>query len=143
VGRTGALTPVAILSPVNIGGVIIERATLHNFNEVRRLGLFVGARVKVQRSGDVIPKIISRVDSSPSDVDAIGVGAGDACQEEGIVPPTHCPVCGSPVVVGHGTVIGDSDNSNSHSNSVGAGGGVILKCSGGFTCSAQIAERLR
>ena len=83
VGRTGIVTPVANLAPINIGGVIVKRATLHNFSEVKNLGIKIGDVVKVIRSGDVIPKIIETQGSSLN-----GVG-------EDIVPPVNCPVCGS------------------------------------------------
>ena len=82
VGRTGVVTPVANLSPVNIGGVIVKRATLHNFSEVERLGVRIGSRVRVKRAGDVIPKVVDTA------------GGGGAEQAE-IIPPSHCPVCGT------------------------------------------------
>lgn len=84
VGRTGVVTPVAEIEPVAVGGVIISRATLHNFDEVKRLGVSEGDTVSVERAGDVIPKIIKVEQKAPS--------AG------GIVPPVKCPVCGSAVV---------------------------------------------
>ncbi len=86
VGRTGKLTPVAILEPVEIGGVIVERATLHNEEEIRRLGLLLGDAVVVQRRGDVIPKIVATI---PQRRD------GD---EQPIEIPQQCPVCGAHTV---------------------------------------------
>ncbi len=81
VGRTGIITPVAELEPINIGGVIIKRATLHNYDEINRLGLFIGDLVSVKRSGDVIPKIISVEKHVENGIK--------------IVPPEVCPCCGS------------------------------------------------
>lgn len=84
VGRTGTITPVADLEPVRISGVTVKHATLHNFDEVKRLGVRVGDRVFVERSGDVIPKIV-------------GV-ASTSARGKGIHPPKKCPVCGSAAV---------------------------------------------
>ncbi len=86
VGRTGVLTPVAVLKPVEIGGVIVERATLHNFDEIKRLDIRIGDHVIVIRSGDVIPKITKVLYYKRK---------GD---EKPIPRPTHCPVCGSEVL---------------------------------------------
>ncbi len=84
VGRTGVLTPVAELEPVACAGVMISRATLHNFDEIRRLGVNAGDRVLLERAGDVIPKIISVVEKlSPK---------GE------FQPPKVCPSCGAKVV---------------------------------------------
>ena len=83
VGRTGIVTPVANLTPINIGGVIVKRATLHNFAEVRRLGIEAGDLVTVVRSGDVIPKILSVA------------AKGDGGETSPIKEPDRCPVCGS------------------------------------------------
>ncbi|MDI3341076.1 MAG: NAD-dependent DNA ligase LigA [Sphaerobacter sp.] len=93
VGRTGSLNPVAILDPVEIGGVIVRRATLHNEDEIRRLGLLLGDTVVVQRSGDVIPKIIAVVVANRD---------GD---ERPFVMPDHCPVCGAAAVRLEGEVM--------------------------------------
>ena len=62
VGRTGAVTPVAILAPVTIGGVVVSRATLHNIEYIRSLNLQIGCKVEVIRSGEIIPRIVRRVD---------------------------------------------------------------------------------
>ena len=81
VGRTGAVTPVAVLSPVFVGGVTVSSATLHNMSEIKRLGLMVGDRVTVVRGGDVIPKIT-----------AIDVESRSGSEHE-VVEPKECPHC--------------------------------------------------
>jgi DNA ligase (NAD+) len=85
VGRTGTLTPLALLKPVEVGGVTISRATLHNADEVARKDLRVGDTVKVERAGDVIPAIAERV-PVPGEI-----------RSAPFAMPDHCPVCGSAV----------------------------------------------
>ena len=87
VGRTGALTPVAFLTPVQVGGVTVSRATLHNPLELKRKDVRVGDQVFVRRAGDVIPEIVKVIDS-------VRTGA-----EVPYVFPDHCPVCGSAAVM--------------------------------------------
>jgi len=62
VGRTGVLTPVAYLDPISIGGVVVARASLHNFDDIQRKNFAVGSRVRVKRAGDVIPQVLGPVD---------------------------------------------------------------------------------
>ena len=82
VGRTGALTPVAMLEPVQLGGVTVSRSTLHNEDEIERLGLKIGDYVLVERGGDVIPKVVKVIESKRTG------------KEKKFRPPTKCPVCG-------------------------------------------------
>lgn len=85
VGRTGAITPVARLSPVFVGGVTVTNATLHNEEEVRRKDIRIGDTVIVRRAADVIPEVVASVlEKRPSDA-------------REFMMPTHCPVCGAPV----------------------------------------------
>ncbi|MEI7528105.1 MAG: NAD-dependent DNA ligase LigA [Elusimicrobiota bacterium] len=85
VGRTGAITPVAELAPVKCGGVTISSATLHNFDEIARLGLKTGDRVVIERAGEVIPKVVKVL------------AAARTGAEKEIIPPKACPSCGSEV----------------------------------------------
>ena len=86
VGRTGAITPVADLEPVFISGTNVSRATLHNFDEIKRLDIRIGDRVFVEKGGEVIPKIVKVVTE---------IRTGN---EQKIPIPDHCPICGQPVV---------------------------------------------
>ena len=98
VGRTGAVTPWAKLKPVNIGGVMVSRATLHNEDEIERLGVQGGDRVLVERAGDVIPKVV-RV-----------VRHGE--HRTPFRMPRHCPVCGGEIVRAEGEAISRCINTN-------------------------------
>ena len=91
VGRTGKLTPVAALKPVPIGGTTVSRATLHNMDEIERLGVKIGDWVEVERGGDVIPKVVRVIDD-----------AKHARGTKTFVMPERCPVCGGHVVRAEG-----------------------------------------
>ncbi len=86
VGRTGVLTPVAELEPIPLGGVVIKRATLHNFDEVKRLSIKIGDTVLIERSGDVIPKIVKVINDEKN------------IEKKDFIIPIKCPVCGTEIV---------------------------------------------
>ena len=92
VGRTGVLTPVAILNPVEVGGVTVSRATLHNFDELKRKDIRIGDTVLVERSGDVIPQVVKSIKEKRTG------------SEKRKVIPKKCPVCGNRVVREEGEV---------------------------------------
>ena len=100
VGRTGVLTPVAILEPVEIGGVIVKRATLHNQDEIERKDIRIGDTVLVQRAGDVIPEVVMPIKSKRTG------------KERKFQMPDKCPVCGAKVVKKEGEVAVRCPNKN-------------------------------
>jgi len=92
VGRTGALTPVAILKPVQVGGVTVSRATLHNFDELKRKDIRIGDTVLVERSGDVIPQVVKAIKEKRTG------------PEKSKRIPKKCPICGSEIIHTEGEV---------------------------------------
>ncbi len=111
VGRTGAITPVALLKPVNIGGVVVARATLHNQDEILRKDIRINDLVVIQRAGDVIPQILE-VDLEKRNENS-----------KIFTFPKHCQICGA-------EIIKTQDD-------------VVLRCSGGISCKAQLQETLK
>jgi DNA ligase (NAD+) len=93
VGRTGAITPVAILEPVSVGGVMVSRATLHNQDELARKDLRIGDTVLIQRAGDVIPEVVMAITENRDG------------SEMPIAMPTHCPVCRQPLTRPEGEAV--------------------------------------
>ncbi|HYE79940.1 MAG TPA: NAD-dependent DNA ligase LigA, partial [bacterium] len=92
VGRTGALTPTAQLEPVRLGGTTVKAASLHNWDEIDRLGVMIGDRIEVQKAGEVIPQVLR------------GFPEHRTGAERPIPRPAHCPVCGSAVMQEAGKV---------------------------------------
>ncbi|GAB2605800.1 NAD-dependent DNA ligase LigA [Nitrincola alkalisediminis] len=124
VGRTGAITPVARLEPVFVGGVTVSNATLHNMEEIARLGIQVGDRVIIHRAGDVIPKIVGVVPDEQDDY-----------PRHPIEIPTHCPVCGSDV---------ERSQINKHSKNKPTiqSFGAVYRCVGRLACQAQVKQAI-
>src|SRR5690606_23036881 len=117
VGRTGALTPVAKLEPVNVGGVVVQNATLHNPDEIARLDVRIGDTVEIQRAGDVIPQVLGVVLEK---------------RPRGAKPyqfPTRCPCPLKTPVVREKTAAGEE--------------GAVARCSGEFACPFQKTEHLK
>jgi DNA ligase (NAD+) len=117
VGRTGALTPLAKLKPVTVGGVVVSNATLHNEDEIERKDVRVGDTVLVQRAGDVIPQVLAVVlDKRPAD-------------SKPYVFPETCPICGSAALREIDEKTGEKD--------------VVRRCTGTLICPAQAVEGLK
>jgi DNA ligase (NAD+) len=117
VGRTGALTPVAKLEPVTVGGVVVQNATLHNADEIARLDVRIGDTVRIQRAGDVIPQVLGVVLEK---------------RPRGVKPypfPTKCPCHLHTDVVREQTATGEA--------------GAVARCTGEFACPYQAMEHLK
>ena len=117
VGRTGALTPIARLEPVTVGGVVVQNATLHNADEIERLGVRIGDTVMIQRAGDVIPQVLGVVaEKRPKSAKPYRF-------------PSRCPCSLHTAVVRDTTATGEE--------------GVVARCTGEFACPSQKVEHLK
>ncbi|MCU1717008.1 NAD-dependent DNA ligase LigA [Pseudomonas sp. 5P_3.1_Bac2] len=122
VGRTGAVTPVARLKPVQVAGVTVSNATLHNMDEVARLGLMIGDTVIIRRAGDVIPQVMQvLLERRPADARAVHI-------------PEQCPVCGS--AVERTQLIKRSKGKATTSE------GSVYRCVGRLSCQAQLKQAI-
>lgn len=122
VGRTGAVTPVARLKPVQVAGVTVSNATLHNMDEVQRLGVMIGDTVIIRRAGDVIPQVMQVVaDLRPADARPVQV-------------PEHCPVCGSAVERTQLIKRGRGKQTVTE--------GAAYRCVGRLACKAQLKQAI-
>ncbi|WP_248805877.1 NAD-dependent DNA ligase LigA [Pseudomonas sp. MWU13-2100] len=122
VGRTGAVTPVARLKPVKVAGVTVSNATLHNMDEVARLGLMIGDTVIIRRAGDVIPQVVQVVtDRRPENARAVQI-------------PESCPVCGSHVE--RTQLVKRSKGRETVSE------GAVYRCVGRLACGAQLKQAI-
>ena len=115
VGRTGKLTPVALLKPVDVGGVTVSRATLHNESEVKRKDIRLADKVRIERAGDVIPAVVERIPEK------------DKKRSQPFKMPKECPVCGS-------KVIKNIDEKGKE--------GAYHFCSGGISCPTQLKRAI-
>ncbi|MBB2495941.1 NAD-dependent DNA ligase LigA [Aquipseudomonas ullengensis] len=122
VGRTGAVTPVARLKPVKVAGVMVANATLHNMDEVARLGLMIGDTVIIRRAGDVIPQVMQVVlERRPADARPVHI-------------PEQCPVCGS--AVERTQLVKRSKGKETLSE------GSVYRCVGRLACAAQLKQAI-
>ena len=120
VGRTGVLTPVARLKPVNIGGALVSNASLHNYDDIQKKDIRIGDAVWVQRAGDVIPQVIEAITSKRKK------------ENKKISVPTNCPICKSNV---YREILAENNGVKTFEK--------YIRCTGGFTCPSQAKERLK